>query len=130
MEEEANYRQQADSYVNWITSITVANFVYVITDTGELSAKLSYDCVVFVLSNAQLRLLDFQWSCAALVAMFLFRTFGVLASFCRRNNTMKTFEKILESSRIVLCVVFVVAFILMLFATYIHLSTVLSHGIS
>jgi len=125
MTPEENYQKVSNSYVNWLTSIAIANFVYVTTITeinSNLPVPLIYNLFNFQISNSDLRLLDLCITSLSLFFMFLFRTFGFLACYCDRNKNVVWSRK-WENPRGCFFVIFMIAFLVMLVLSLINIAT-------
>lgn len=77
MDVEKDFKVKANSFANWLTSIIISNFVYLI------NLKVNRELIPLWQKNIYILKLDFGLTAGALVLMALFKGLGVLTSWMR-----------------------------------------------
>ncbi len=98
-----DFKEKANAFANWCTSIAIANFVYLV----------GYNDKIFISrlgSNEWMWHWSFWSTATGLVAIFMFKALGVASPYLSTVNQVKI-SRSLEALRVVLFLVFLLSLI-------------------
>lgn len=132
----SDFSRVASSYVNWVTSIAIANLVFLVRTQAEGGMSQFHNFLLLQIKDATLRQAGFFLTIAALVLMFIFRTLELMANYCRREivslkspenikrtDRLKKWEVAFEYPRAYLFIFFMFLFVAMICVSFVNINS-------